>query len=125
MRSAPKGGALPLRPQPGVVPDQGVEDRGNQTAGGAGVATQTVEHELRDGRVAHQLGFPKHLEVTGDRGLGQVEHFLQIGDEEGGRREAVEDPEPGGLRDSEEDLGRRGATHMRRNIYTARRMDKP
>ena len=125
MRSAPIRGALPLRPQLGVVPDQGVEHRGEQAAGGAGVAAQPVEHELGDRRVAHQLGLPEHLEVTGDGGLGQVEHCLEIGDEEGRRREAVEDPEPGGLRDGEEDLGRRGGTHMRRNIYTARGMDKP
>ena len=120
MRPAPLGGTLPLRPHPGVVVDQGVEDRGEQPARGAGVPAQPVEHELRDRRVAHQLGLPEHLEVTGHRGLGQVEHFLQIGDEERGRREAVEDPEPGRLGDGEEDLGRRGGTHMRRNIYTAR-----
>ena len=65
----------------------------------------------------------QHLEMAGDRGLGQVQHRLQIGDEERRRGQAVEDPEPGGLGDGEQELGGGGGgVHMRGNIYTARRI---
>ena len=47
----------------------------------------------------------QHLEVAGHRGLGQVQHRLQIGDEERRRRQAVENPEPGRLGDGEEQVG--------------------
>lgn len=60
-----------------------------------------------------------------DGGLGQAEDVLKIGYEERRGRQAVEDPEPGGLRDREEDLGGRGGAHMRENIYTPWRMNKP
>ena len=91
---------------------------------GAGVAPQTVEDELRHRRVPHQVGPAEHLEMPGNGGLGQVEDRLEVGDEQRRRREAVQDPEPGRLRDGEQDIGRRGGAHMRLSIYMAGGMNK-
>ncbi len=84
---------------------------------------EPVEHELGDRSVPHQLGPAQNLQVPGDRGLRQVQHSLQVGDEEWGRRQAVEDPEPGGLRDRQQQVRGGSGAHMRVNEYTPRRMD--
>ena len=105
VRAAALGGAVALGAHRGVVVDHGVEDGGQQTAVRAEVAAQAVEHELGDRRVPHQLDPAEHLEVARDGGLGQVQHGLEVGDEERRRRQAVEDPEPGGLGDGEQQLG--------------------
>ena len=61
--------------------------------------------------------------MPGHRRLGEVQHRLQVGHEERSGRQAVENPEPGRLRDSQEEAGgRRNGVHMRWNEYTARRI---
>ena len=107
--------AVALAAHAGVVVHHGVEDGRQQAALRAEVAAEAVEHELGDRRVAHQLGPPEHLKVAGDGGLGEVEHGLEVGDEQRRRRQAVEDAEPGRLGDGEQQLGGRqiSADHMR------------
>ena len=115
--------ALPSHPR--IVMDDSVQDGREQPPLDTGVPPEAVEDELGDGGIADQLRPAQHLEVPGDRGLRQVEDGLEIGHEERRRRETVEDPEPGGLGDGEEEVGSgRRTRHMRGNIYTARRMGK-
>ena len=73
---------------------------------------------------AHQVGPAEHLEMARDRGLREVEHRLQVGDEQRRGRQTVEDPEPGRLGDREQQVGGGGGrgSHMRWNIYDPRRI---
>src|SRR5512147_110854 len=123
VRAAPLRGAVALGAHVGIVVHHGVEDGREQAPVDPGIAAETVEDELRDGRVPHDVGPAQHLEVAGDCGLRQIEHGLQVGDEERGRRQAVEDPEPGRLGDGEQQAGGGdGGVHIRGNVYTARRI---
>ncbi len=121
MRAAAVGGTITLGPHAGVVVNHGVEDGREQATLRAEVATQAVEDELGDGGVTHQVGPAKHLEMPGDGGLGKIENGLEVGDEEGRGREAIENAEPRRLRDGDDHArGRRQRCHMRNNEYTAR-----
>jgi 2',3'-cyclic-nucleotide 2'-phosphodiesterase (5'-nucleotidase family) len=125
VRPAAVCGAVALSPHPGIVMHYGVENGGEQPSLDAGIPPEPVEDELRDGGVANQLGAAQHLEVARHRGLGEVEDGLEIGDEERRRGQTIEDPQPGGLGDGEEQIrGGRGIRHISMNIYTARRMGK-
>jgi hypothetical protein len=103
VRAAAITGAIPFGAHAGVVVNDGVEDRREQPALGAGVAAKAVQDELGDRRVSHQVGPAEHLQVTGDGGLREVEDCLEVGDEERRSRQAIEDPEPGRLRDGQEE----------------------
>jgi len=104
-----------------VVPDHGIEDRGKHAAVPGAVPLEAIEDELGDGGVSHQLCPPQDLEVAGDGGLGQIEHRLEIGHEERRGGQAVEDPEPGGLRDGQQQVGSAVRGHMRRAEYKGQR----
>jgi hypothetical protein len=121
MRAAAVRGAIALGPHAGVVVNDGVEDGREQATLHTEVASETVEDELGDGRITHEVGPAEDLEVPGDGGLGKIENGLKVGDEQGRGREAIEDAEPGRLRDGDDQArGRRQRCHMRNNEYTAR-----
>ena len=67
--------------------------------------SQPIEDELGDRRVTHQIELPQHLQVPGHGRLGNRQHRLQVGHEQGRRRQAVEDPEPGRLGDGHQQVG--------------------
>ncbi len=119
MRAAPNRGSIPLRLHGDVVPDC-LENGSQHASRRSRLAAKTIEHELRDRCIPHQLGSTQHLEVTGDGRLGQIEDGLQIRHEERCRGQAVQDPQPGRLGDREQEVGGRGdgrCCHIRVDEY--------
>ena len=106
MGAAPVHRAVPLGSHLPVVLHHRIENRGQHPPVRA-VPLQPVQHELGDRGVPDQLGAAQDLEVAGDRGLGQVEHCLEVGHEQRRRGQAVQDPKPGRLGDREQQLGSR------------------
>ena len=123
MGAAAVRGAVPLGAHLPVVVNHGVEDGGEHSAMLAVLVSEAIEHELGDRCIPDQLGPTQDLKVAGDGGLGQLQHRLQVGDEEGRGSEAVEDPEPGRLGNRQQEVGGRGGFHMRVNEYILRHMD--
>ncbi len=111
MGTAASAGAVPLGPHGRAVVPHGIEDGGEQPALWAGVTPQSVEHEAGDRRVAHHADLAEHLEMPGDCGLRQVEHSLEIGDEERRGRETIQDPEASRLGDRHQEVGGRQKSH--------------
>ena len=125
MRPTAVGGPMALAAHPRVVVHDRVEDGREQPPLSSGIPAEAVEDELGDGGIADQLRPAQDLEVPGDGGLREVENGLEIGHEERGRGEAVEDPEPGRFGDGEQQIrGGRRSGHIRANIYMAKRMGK-
>lgn len=95
---------------------------------GARIAADPVENVLGHRGIPDQVGFPQDLQVTRDRGLGEIQHGLKIGDEEGGGRQTVEDPQARRLGEREQQVRRRVVRHtleyMWVGIYMSRRMWK-
>ena len=66
---------------------------------------QSVEYELGDLRVVHQLQAAEHLEVPRHRGLWLPEDDLEIGNEQGTRGEAIQNAKPGRLGERDQQFG--------------------
>lgn len=84
------------------------------------VALEMIKDVLRDRCIAHQLSPAQHLEMARYCGLGQIEHGLEVGHEERCRGQAVEDAQPGRLRDGEQKVGCGSWSHMRVDEYSGR-----
>jgi hypothetical protein len=111
-----------FRPHLLVIPHC-FENGGKQASRCAGLPPQTVQHKLRDGSIPDHVGPAQHLKVPGHGGLGQIENGLKIGYKQWRRRQTVQDPEPGGLGDREQKIGRGGCGHIRGDEYKRRRED--
>jgi hypothetical protein len=109
--------AMPLRAHPVVVFER-VQYRAEEAPAPVEVALKAVQHVLGNGCVAHHAGLPEDLEVSGNGGLWKVQDCLEIGDEERSRSQAVQDPEPGRLGHSEQQLGDSPGAHICWDEYT-------
>jgi len=108
---------MPLRAHAVVVFER-LQDRAEQAPAPVEVALEAIQHVLGDRRVAHQAGFPQDLEVSGNGGLGKVQDRLEIGNEQRGCGQAVQDPEPGRLGYGEQQLGDGPGAHICWDEYT-------
>lgn len=106
----------------GFVMAQGVEDRLDQPALRPGLVPEPVQDVLGDRRVSYDSGPLEHGEMPRNRGLRQLEHQLQVGHEQWGSLETIQDPEPGGFGENQEQLDGSEGVHMRQNIYTRSRI---
>jgi hypothetical protein len=88
---------VPLGAEVAVVVHDGIENRGQHATLGTRLPPEAVKHVLSDRCVSDQLGPAQDLEVSGNGGLGQLEHGLEIRDEQGCGRQAIENSEPGRL----------------------------
>ena len=114
---------VPLGSHLTVVVNYRIENRGQHAPMLAASVAEPVEHELGDRSVPDQVGMTQDLKVPGHGWLGQLQHSLEVRDEERGGGKTVENPEPGGLRNRYQQVrGSRGA-HIRVNEYTGNRMD--
>jgi hypothetical protein len=113
---APVRRAASFRSHLVVIPNC-LENGGQHAPGWAGLPPQPVQHELRDGSIPHQVGPAEHLKVPGYSRLGQVENGLKVGHKQGRGRQTVQNPEPGGLGDCQQKIGRGGCGHIRGNEY--------
>jgi hypothetical protein len=101
--SAPIHGPVSLGSQLDVVPHS-IENGGENAPRRTRLPLETIEHELRDWRVPHEVGPAQHLQVPGDGWLREIENGLEIRDEERSGRQTVQDPQPGGLGDREKQI---------------------
>ena len=121
VRAAAVRCAVPLGSHLAVVMHDRVQNGRQHPAMLAALVAQPIEHELGDRCVPDQLGPAQDLKVPGNGRLGQVQHCLKVGDEQRRGGEAVEDPEPGGLRDRQQQVrGRGGLSYSRKRIYLRR-----
>ena len=104
MRTAALGRPSALGAEPLVLPER-VQNGAQQPARRVRGTAHPIQDELRHRGVGDQLGAPEHLQMPGNSGLGQFQYELEVRDEEGRRGEAVENAEPGRLRDREEQVG--------------------
>ena len=114
--------AASFRPHLLVITD-GLENGGKDASGSAGLPPEAVQHELRDRCVSDHVGPAEHLKVPGYGWLGQVENGLKVGYKERRGCQTVQDPEPGGLGDSQQEIGSGGCGHIRGNEYKRRGKD--
>lgn len=117
MGPAPVCGPIPLASHLDIVPHC-LENGGQNPTRRAMITAESVEHELSDRSVPHQVGAAQNLEVTGHGRLWEMKDGLKIRDEERRRSQAIENPEPGGLGDREQQVGgRSGCGHIRLDEY--------
>jgi hypothetical protein len=109
-------GTASFRPHLVVIP-YCFENGGEHASGGAWLSPQPVQHELRDGSIPDHIGSAQHLKVPGYGRLGQVENGLQVGHKQRRGRQAVQNPEPGGLGNGQQKVGSGRCWHIRGNEY--------
>ncbi len=117
MRPASIGGTVSLIPHYFIMIHR-IQDRRQEPAPRIRPAPKPVQDELRDRCVTDNVSASEHLQVPGYRGLGELQDSLQVGDEQGSGRQAVENAQPGRLGHSEQERGGCGSgRHMRLNEY--------
>ena len=96
--------AMALRLEPLFMVDS-VQHGLHQSFSRSGKSGQSIEYELGDLCVVHQLEAAEYLQVPRHRGLRLPEDDLEIGNEQGTRGEAIQNAKPGRLGEGDQQFG--------------------